>query len=185
MLIGILTTRRAGVRDGIVPWAPQPYSLAALSATAFQLDIPATLRIGFVEIVFVFLFIDLFDNIGTLVAVGKKANLFDKMHRIPRVNRILVSDATRHDRRIARGYIDCRELHRKRGGRGRGRTYRRHRDRHGPALRSRAVRRPCCRCDPRRCHRARADHRRRHDGGGRSRRLTGATPRSRFRHSSP
>ena len=41
-----------------------------------------------------FLFIDLFDNIGTLVAVGKKANLFDKAHQIPRVNRILLSDAT-------------------------------------------------------------------------------------------
>src|SRR6185503_8659123 len=35
-----------------------------------------------------------FDNIGTLVAVGKKANLFDKTHRIPRINRILLSDAT-------------------------------------------------------------------------------------------
>ena len=45
------------------------------------------------EIVFVFLFIDLFDNIGTLVAVGKKANLFDKVGKIPRINRILFSDA--------------------------------------------------------------------------------------------
>ena len=52
-----------------------------------------TLRIGFVEIIFVFLFIDLFDNIGTLVAVGKKANLFDKVGQIPRINRILFSDA--------------------------------------------------------------------------------------------
>ena len=43
--------------------------------------------------VFVFLFIDLFDNIGTLVAVGKKANLFDERRQIPRLNRILFSDA--------------------------------------------------------------------------------------------
>ena len=49
--------------------------------------------IGFVEIIFVFLFIDLFDNIGTLVAVGKKASLFDEARQIPRVNRILFSDA--------------------------------------------------------------------------------------------
>jgi AGZA family xanthine/uracil permease-like MFS transporter len=68
--------------------------LSDLSATAFKLDLAATWRLGFLEIVFVFLFIDLFDNIGTLVAVGQKANLFDKAHQIPRVNRILLSDAT-------------------------------------------------------------------------------------------
>jgi AGZA family xanthine/uracil permease-like MFS transporter len=51
------------------------------------------LRLGLLEIVFVFLFVDLFDNVGTLVAVGKKAGLFDKANRIPRVNRILFSDA--------------------------------------------------------------------------------------------
>ena len=65
-----------------------------LSATAGKLDIAGTLKIGFAEIIFVFLFIDLFDNIGTLVAVGKKAKLFDEHHQIPRLNRILFSDAT-------------------------------------------------------------------------------------------
>jgi AGZA family xanthine/uracil permease-like MFS transporter len=94
MLIGILTTTVAGLITGVARWNPQFYSLGDLSATAFKLDVPAALRIGFLEIIFVFLFIDLFDNIGTLVAVGKKANLFDKTHQIPRVNRILLSDAT-------------------------------------------------------------------------------------------
>jgi hypothetical protein len=41
-------------------------------------------RNGFLEIVAVFLFVDLFDNIGTLVGVGKKARLFDEHQRIPR-----------------------------------------------------------------------------------------------------
>src|SRR5579863_6980755 len=94
MLIGILATTALAVLTGVAKWAPQAYSLSDLSATAGKLDVAATLRLGFVEIVFVFLFIDLFDNIGTLVAVGKKANLFDKAHQIPRVNRILFSDAT-------------------------------------------------------------------------------------------
>ena len=93
MLIGILTTTVIGLLTGVAKWAPQTYHLSDLSATAGKLDISATLRLGFAEIVFVFLFIDLFDNIGTLVAVGKKANLFDKTHQIPRVNRILLSDA--------------------------------------------------------------------------------------------
>ena len=93
MLIGILATTAAGLLTGVAKWAPQTYSLGDLAATAGKLDIAAALRIGFLEIVFVFLFIDLFDNIGTLVAVGKKANLFDKVGQIPRLNRILFSDA--------------------------------------------------------------------------------------------
>ncbi len=40
-----------------------------------------------------FLFVDLFDNVGTLVAVGKQARLFDQANQIPRINRILYSDA--------------------------------------------------------------------------------------------
>ena len=93
ILIGILTTTAIGVVFGLTPWNPQPHSLADITATAFKLDIRATMRLGFFEIVFVFLFVDLFDNIGTLVAVGKKARLFNAAHEIPRMNRILVSDS--------------------------------------------------------------------------------------------
>jgi AGZA family xanthine/uracil permease-like MFS transporter len=94
MLIGILATTVIGLATGVAQWAPQSYHLSDLAATAGKLDVHGALRFGFLEIVFVFLFIDLFDNIGTLVAVGKKAGLFDRAHRIPRVNRILLSDAT-------------------------------------------------------------------------------------------
>ncbi len=93
MLIGILATTGIGWAAGIVSWKPQAYRLADLGATALHLNVRSTLGLGFFEIVFVFLFIDLFDNIGTLVAVGKKAGLFDKTHNIPRMNRILMSDA--------------------------------------------------------------------------------------------
>jgi len=93
MLIGILATTGLAVATGMAKWTPQSYTLRDLSATAGKLDIAAALRLGFLEIVFVFLFIDLFDNVGTLLAVGKKAGLFDKAHHIPRVNRILLSDA--------------------------------------------------------------------------------------------
>jgi len=94
MLAGILLTTAVGFGLGIVDWQPRAFSLAELSATAFRLDVVSTLRIGLVEIVFVFLFVDLFDNVGTLVAVGKKAGLFDQENQIPRLNRILMSDAT-------------------------------------------------------------------------------------------
>jgi adenine/guanine/hypoxanthine permease len=94
MLIGILATTALGLATGAATWTPRSYHLSDLAATAGKLDISAALKLGFLEIVFVFLFIDLFDNVGTLLAVGKKANLFDRAHQIPRVNRILLSDAT-------------------------------------------------------------------------------------------
>ena len=94
MLIGILATTAIGLATGVAKWMPQAYRFQDLSATAGKLDVGGALRLGFLEIIFVFLFIDMFDNIGTLVAVGKRAGLFDHAHRIPRVNRILFSDAT-------------------------------------------------------------------------------------------
>ena len=51
------------------------------------------LKLGLLEIVFAFLFVDLFDNVGTLLAVGKKAGLFDRAGGVARLNRILFSDA--------------------------------------------------------------------------------------------
>ncbi|MGH9722376.1 MAG: NCS2 family permease [Bryobacteraceae bacterium] len=94
MLLGILLTTAAGMIAGLVRWQPLGYSLAGISATAFQLDVGSTLNLGLLEIVFVFLFVDMFDNIGTLVAVGKKARLFDRDNRIPRIQRILLADAS-------------------------------------------------------------------------------------------
>ena len=94
ILIGIVATTLIGMVAGVVHWQPQAYRLGDISATAFKLDIRSALGVGFLEIVFVFLFVDLFDNIGTLVAVGKKAKLFDRANEIPRINRILYADAS-------------------------------------------------------------------------------------------
>jgi AGZA family xanthine/uracil permease-like MFS transporter len=94
ILIGVLTTTLLGVVFHQVHWQPAPYNLGAIKATAFHLDIRAALNIGFFEIVFVFLFVDLFDNIGTLVAVTQRAGLISEDHTIPRLNRIFFADAT-------------------------------------------------------------------------------------------
>jgi AGZA family xanthine/uracil permease-like MFS transporter len=93
ILIGILGTTALGVVFGLVRWQPRTYSFHDITATAFHLNIRGALSYGLVEIVFVFLFVDLFDNVGTLVAVGKQARLFDRTNQIPRINRILFSDA--------------------------------------------------------------------------------------------
>ena len=99
MLIGILVAAVAGWFAGLVHVSPGAYNLGALSATAFKLDIPAAfglkggLALALVEIVFVFLFVDLFDNVGTLVAVTTKAGLVQTDGTIPRLNRILLTDS--------------------------------------------------------------------------------------------
>jgi adenine/guanine/hypoxanthine permease len=100
MLIGIVCTTVAGFALGIVKWHPVSYRLSDMTATAFHLDIRAAFHLGgtfgagLLEIVFVFLFVDLFDNVGTLVAVTKKAGLVKPDGEIPRLNRILFADAT-------------------------------------------------------------------------------------------
>ena len=94
ILIGIIGTAVLAVVTGVAQWHPSPYRLSDISATAFQLDVKSAMGLGLLEIVFVFLFVDLFDNVGTLVAVGTKANLFDARRGIPRLNRILLADAT-------------------------------------------------------------------------------------------
>lgn len=99
MLIGIVATTLVAWMTGQVTVKPEPYSLTMLTETAFRVDLPGVFGaggrhgLGLFEILFVFLFVDLFDNIGTLVAVTKRAGLIDAAGRIPRLNRILLTDA--------------------------------------------------------------------------------------------
>jgi AGZA family xanthine/uracil permease-like MFS transporter len=93
MLAGILATAGAGAALGYFEWAPGEYSAKALGATWLKMDVRGALDLGLLEIVFVFLFVDVFDNVGTLVAVGTRAGLIGEDGRIPRVNRILASAA--------------------------------------------------------------------------------------------
>ncbi|MBX5497149.1 MAG: NCS2 family permease, partial [Bryobacteraceae bacterium] len=94
MLIGVLATACVAISFGLVKWSPRYFSLSELGGTMFRLNLKGALQLGLLEIVFVFLFVDLFDNIGTLIGVGKKAKLFDQANRIPRLNQILLSDAS-------------------------------------------------------------------------------------------
>ena len=93
ILIGVLVVTGVAWSMGLVHWVPAAGGVESLTATAFKLDIPGALRVGLVEIVFVFFFVDLFDNLGTLVAVTKRAGLLAQDHSIPRLNRILFADA--------------------------------------------------------------------------------------------
>jgi AGZA family xanthine/uracil permease-like MFS transporter len=94
ILIGVLSVTAAAWALGLVHWTPASGGFRALEGTAFQLNIRGALSKGLLEIIFVFFFVDLFDNLGTLVAVTKRAGLIAADHSIPRLNRILFTDAT-------------------------------------------------------------------------------------------
>ncbi|MFZ0268712.1 NCS2 family permease [Caulobacter sp.] len=99
ILIGILLATAAGWALGLAKIAPATSSLADLTATAFKMDVVGAfhlqggMALAMLEIIFVFLFVDLFDNVGTLVAVTKKAGLQAPDGSIPRLNRILLADS--------------------------------------------------------------------------------------------
>ena len=99
ILLGILVTAVIAWLSGLSHFSPGAYSLSDLSAAAFKLDVHQALNwkggigLSLIEIVFVFLFVDMFDNVGTLVAVTKRAGLIAPDGTIPRLNRILLSDS--------------------------------------------------------------------------------------------
>ncbi len=99
ILIGIAATTLAAWLTGQLQFTPQAYDLTAIGQTAFHLDLAGVLGLsgshglGLFEILFVFLFVDLFDNIGTLVGVTRRAGLVDEQGRVPKLNRILLTDS--------------------------------------------------------------------------------------------
>ena len=94
MLIGVLGTLAVGILFHQVKYTPSTFNPMAITATAFHLDIRGALHLNALEIIFVFLFVDLFDNIGTLVAVTERAGLIAEDHTIPRLDKIFFADAT-------------------------------------------------------------------------------------------
>jgi adenine/guanine/hypoxanthine permease len=91
ILLGILATSGVGCARGIAHWPSALVSMPHGRTTLLALDLRGALHLGLVEIVFTFLFVDLFDNVGTLVGVCEQAG-FVKDGRIPRVGRVLVAD---------------------------------------------------------------------------------------------
>src|SRR5258708_23836634 len=92
ILIGIFGTALLGVLRGITSWPHAIFAIPNPSSTFLQLDFRGASHLGLLEILFAFLFVDLFDNVGTLVGVCEQGG-FIKDGKIPRVGRVLVADA--------------------------------------------------------------------------------------------
>jgi AGZA family xanthine/uracil permease-like MFS transporter len=94
ILIGIIITAIVGIPFGVtnVPQGWSPFSLPA-APLLFQFDFSTVLSFKFFTVFFTFLFVDMFDTIGTLVGVTTQAGLIKKNGEIPRVKQALLSDA--------------------------------------------------------------------------------------------
>jgi AGZA family xanthine/uracil permease-like MFS transporter len=91
ILIGIAGTMLFGILRGLTHWPTAWLSMPHPEGTFLQLDLRAAVHLGLFEIVFAFLFVDLFDNVGTLVGVCEQGG-FVKDGHIPRVGRALLAD---------------------------------------------------------------------------------------------
>src|SRR5262245_5022096 len=64
-----------------------------LSSTFMKLDVVGALRLGALDVIFIFLFVDLFDTIGSLMGLGRQSGYLTPDGKMPRVNRALFADS--------------------------------------------------------------------------------------------
>ncbi len=93
IIIGILAVTLAAMTLGLAKWPTSLIELPRWRETFLQLDIRGALRLGALDVVFVFLFVDLFDTIGSLMGLGRQAGYLTPEGKMPRVNRALFADA--------------------------------------------------------------------------------------------
>jgi len=94
LLYGILIGAVIGLPLGITT-LPSSFDLTppSLSPILLQFEWTEILTLDMLIVVFTFLFVDMFDTVGTLIGVSSKANMLDKEGRVPRVKQALMADA--------------------------------------------------------------------------------------------
>jgi adenine/guanine/hypoxanthine permease len=92
ILLGIVAISLAGIPLGLDHWPAQLFSWPHPASTFLKLDLRSATRLGLGELVFVFFFVDLFDNVGTLVGVCEQGG-FLRDGKLPRASRALLADA--------------------------------------------------------------------------------------------
>jgi AGZA family xanthine/uracil permease-like MFS transporter len=92
ILIGILLTTLIGIPMGITKWNGIIGLPASLSPILFKMDLAGAWKLGFFTI-FSFLFVDVFDTLGTLMGTAAKADFLDKDGRLPKIKNAMLVDA--------------------------------------------------------------------------------------------
>lgn len=94
IMIVIIALTAIGMGLGLTPYNGVFSMPPSLAPTFLQMDLSGALNLGLVTIVFAFLFVDLFDNAGTLIGLAQRAGMLDEHDRLPRIGRALVADST-------------------------------------------------------------------------------------------
>ena len=93
ILIGVLATMVIGIFMGVTEFKgilSQPESIAPIFC---QFEFDKIFTLDMLVVVFTFLFIDMFDTVGTLVGVCTKANMVDEKGNIKRLNQAFMADS--------------------------------------------------------------------------------------------
>ncbi len=92
LLLGMLATAALGIPLGVVSFKGVVAAPPSMSPTLLRLDIPGAFELGIVSVVLIFLIMDMFDTIGTIVGVSQAAGIM-KDGKLPRAQRALFADA--------------------------------------------------------------------------------------------
>ena len=94
ILLGILITTVIGIPMGLTKLSPHAsFVPPSLEPIAFKLDFSNILTPNMFIVLFTFLFVDMFDTVGTLVGVCTKANMLTRGGEVPRCKQALFADA--------------------------------------------------------------------------------------------
>ncbi|TXD97741.1 NCS2 family permease [Psychrobacter frigidicola] len=92
--IGILLIALISLLTGHTQFTGIMSAPPSIAPTLMQLDIAGAFDVAMISVIFAFLFVDLFDTAGTLVATTSQANLIDKNGNIPNMGKALLADST-------------------------------------------------------------------------------------------
>jgi AGZA family xanthine/uracil permease-like MFS transporter len=92
-LTGLYTVDPANGFFSLLPDFSRGLQFSALGDVAFKMDFSSILSLNFIIVVFAFLFVDVFDTLGTLIGVSSKSNMLDKDGKLPRIKGALMADA--------------------------------------------------------------------------------------------
>lgn len=93
LLIGILVTTLIGIPLGITQLKGFISTPPSIEPIFFQFEWKEVFTFDMMIVVFTFLFVDIFDTLGTLVGVSTKAGMLDKNGRIPNAKKAFMADA--------------------------------------------------------------------------------------------
>lgn len=93
VMIAILLVTLLGIIFGDVTYNGIVSMPPSIAPTFAQLDIEGALNVGMISVIFAFLFVDLFDTSGTLIAVAQRGKLLDKDGNLPRLKKALFADS--------------------------------------------------------------------------------------------